>query len=172
MIDLRVVNPAVVRSPFLVLGTMLSAMLLVACEASRPAQVDPAGIRAESRFQPDPDQAVDLGAAPKVEGAGYLRVEADTHEVRPGWTGGGESDPLVYDVRDSYDVYDERGAFVKHVVNYDSFHDLLPVTVALAPGRYFLATPDVRWPRRWIEVTIAADRLTRGDARTPRTSGS
>ena len=145
-------------------ATFAFLLALPGCSAARPVQIDASAIQVAGNFTPSqlpPD------GAPLVEGAGLLRVETDPREVRPGYASG-EGDSLAYSVNDSYDVYDDAGKFVKHVVNYVKVTDTVPVTTQLAAGRYLLAIPDSRWPNLWVVATIESAKLTRVDARTTR----
>jgi hypothetical protein len=84
---------------------------------------------------------------------GYLKVETDTDLKQIGRDS-------YFNVRRSYDVYSEDGGLVRgDVYNQDGRFGEVPMLVAIAPGRYVVATM-VGTVYRKVQVEVASNAVT------------
>ena len=133
-------------------GSLILALvgLTLTCAASAcslpPPNIDPRSIATAARFGPI--------SSPRP--AGQLRVNTEKKEEVVG-------DDVPHWVHEGYDIFDHDGKFVRHVDNHFLNTDEGLMTVSLASGQYFVAIPEGRRPRTWVEVTIADGRLTEAD---------
>ena len=129
----------------------LSWVILAAagCASSSPATVGINAIQPSGRFDPGPNLAL----------TGVLRVNTDTFESATG-------ERMTYSLHTGFDIYDEHGRFLQSVENHRSLTDENLTDVPLAAGKYFVAIPDGKQPRFWIEVNIEDGKLTIADVTT------
>jgi hypothetical protein len=127
-------------------AALLAGLLAVSCSTKVP----PAAVG----WNPS-SAVVSPGARPSVEatGDGYLRVETDS-DVRP-------QGSLSYNnPRRSYDLYDPAGKLLRaDVSNQGGRNGEEPVTLALPPGRYVVASMYGATYRK-VQVEIASGATT------------